>query len=118
VTYEEYMASPAWRHLRCQAIERDGSRCRLCNAAEDLEVHHRCYPPRQRWDLDTVEALTTLCRGCHLLITNKQRLQRYAVVPSIVLHHAKRITPSVVVTHERLPRPELQDHRRCTPSDA
>ena len=78
MTYEEYIASPAWRSLRRTALDRDGQRCRLCDAGDDLEVHHRRYPPGRQWLLDSLDALTTLCRLCHDRVTCDLRGRRYA----------------------------------------
>ena len=59
MTYEDYIASPAWRRLRQEAVDRDRT-CRLCDAPPEearLEVHHRRYPPRGEWHLDCLDAL-------------------------------------------------------------
>ncbi len=61
--YRAYLQTPVWRQLRREAIERDGRRCRLCNANQDLQVHHRYYP--EILGTETVDALTTLCHRCH-----------------------------------------------------
>jgi len=61
--YREYLRTDAWKRLRREALERDGRRCRLCNAAERLQVHHRYYP--ETLGTETVDALTTLCGRCH-----------------------------------------------------
>jgi hypothetical protein len=43
--YEAYINSDAWRSspARLDALRRDDYRCRGCNAADDLDVHHRTY---------------------------------------------------------------------------
>jgi 5-methylcytosine-specific restriction endonuclease McrA len=61
--YREYLRSDVWKRLRREALERDGRRCRLCNAAGNLQVHHRYYP--ETLGTETCDALTTLCRRCH-----------------------------------------------------
>ena len=62
--YNSYIRSDLWRERRKEALNRDGLRCRICNSAKDLEVHHRRYPK----DLldDNLGNLTTLCHPCHL----------------------------------------------------
>lgn len=72
--YDEYMDSPEWQALRQEALERDGRRCRLCNARRGLEVHHRYYPAVM--GTETVDALTTLCHPCHEGITEMLRARR------------------------------------------
>ncbi|MEI8394519.1 MAG: hypothetical protein WCF85_07275 [Rhodospirillaceae bacterium] len=61
--YRAYLQSEVWKRLRRQALDRDGRRCRLCNAPDFLQVHHRYYP--EILGTETVDALTTLCSGCH-----------------------------------------------------
>lgn len=72
--YAAYMDSPEWQALRHEALERDGRRCRLCNARRGLEVHHRYYPAVM--GTETVDALTTLCHPCHEGITEMLRARR------------------------------------------
>lgn len=62
-----YYSSSEWRQRRDEAIERDGFRCRLCNAAGvTLQAHHRSY---YHWMSEDAESeifdLTTLCIDCH-----------------------------------------------------
>jgi 5-methylcytosine-specific restriction endonuclease McrA len=61
--YRAYLQTDGWKRLRREALERDGRRCRLCNSAGDLQVHHRYYPAV--WGTETQDALTTLCGRCH-----------------------------------------------------
>ena len=98
MSYEQYLASPRWRRLREQALQRDGRSCRLCGSPADLEVHHRQYPPRGQWRLDSVDNLTTLCTGCHHLVTCHQRAQRYATL-SHAATDVLRTTPAIEVVH-------------------
>lgn len=72
--YADYMTSDLWKALRCQALERDGHRCRLCNARRRLEVHHRYYP--EVMGTETLDALTTLCHDCHENVTLALRTRR------------------------------------------
>lgn len=89
LTYDQYIASPAWQALRGQAILRDGGRCRLCDAPDDLQVHHRRYPPLRRWSLDGLDALTTLCAACHQLAEERRRAQAYQQQPLAILAQAQ-----------------------------
>ena len=120
MTYEAYIASPAWKALRKLALERDGYRCRLCDAEDDLEVHHRRYPPGRCWALDCVDALTTLCGLCHERTTCELRRRRYASQVSPRLCDVVRLTSigRQGGLRERLSDIALQDHRRITPADA
>ena len=116
--YQAYIASPAWRCLRAKALERDGHRCRLCDAADDLEVHHRQYPAR--WDLDSLDALTVLCRPCHDRVTNDLRARRYAGAAAPDNPDVGRLTPVADrgATRERVPEIAIPDHRRLSPAHA
>jgi len=72
LTYAQYLRSDRWAELRAEAIERDGHACRFCNKPDDLSVHHRRYPAR--WGEETVQDLTTMCRGCHAVFGWFRRL--------------------------------------------
>jgi hypothetical protein len=56
------MQSPEWKAKRQLALERDGHRCRICNATDRLDVHHRTY---ERFGHEDLSDLTALCRDCH-----------------------------------------------------
>ena len=60
--YAAYLRSPEWKALRDSTIARDGGRCRVCNAGNDLVAHHRTYA---RAMAEAPDDLTTLCRRCH-----------------------------------------------------
>jgi predicted HNH restriction endonuclease len=87
MNYHDYIMSRRWREnpARLAELEASGFRCRLCNndgTAGRLEVHHRTY---KNLFNEQVGDLTTLCRGCHRLVTDHQRRLRYAgVFPKIV----------------------------------
>lgn len=70
-TYESYLQSPEWEERRQRIIWRDGYKCRLCNASDnvaELQVHHRQYSSlRDEKDED----LVTLCGSCHEIVTDK-----------------------------------------------
>jgi hypothetical protein len=61
--YYAYLKTPQWETLRRHALERDGQRCRICNSAKFLHVHHRKYP--KVYGEESVSDLTTLCSACH-----------------------------------------------------
>jgi hypothetical protein len=68
--YEDYLRSDRWQELRREALLRDGYRCRICDATGSLNIHHRYYP--NRWGLETVDDLTTLCEDCHSAVHSGQ----------------------------------------------
>jgi hypothetical protein len=73
--YYAYLHSDTWKRLRREALERDGRRCRLCNANTNLHVHHRYYP--EVLGTETIDALTTLCQRCHEEIAHyRKRLKQ------------------------------------------
>ena len=117
-SYGAYIASADWRLLRVKAIARDNHRCRICDSPDDLEVHHRRYPPTDRWDRDCLDALTTLCHDCHASVTDRLRARRYAATSGPMTHDIVRITPVLGTGDEceRLQVIENQDYRRVTPA--
>src|SRR6516164_11566044 len=55
-----------WKRARAAALRRDGERCVICSAADDLEVHHD--PPAPHYGPGChhhLANLTTLCRPHH-----------------------------------------------------
>ncbi|MEI6557841.1 MAG: hypothetical protein WCO00_05485 [Rhodospirillaceae bacterium] len=69
--YRAYLRTETWKRLRRAAVERDGRRCRLCNASGALQVHHRYYP--EVFGTETIDALTTLCGACHEAVAHRDR---------------------------------------------
>src|SRR5262245_38892675 len=112
MTYEDYIASPRWRQLRVQALQRDGYSCRLCSSATELQVHHRRYPPHGQWHLDSIDNVATLCTDCHDLVTCDQRARQYAALSHAGTDIVRTIPAIEVAPYERVQDPELQDHRR------
>jgi 5-methylcytosine-specific restriction endonuclease McrA len=56
--------SARFRHsIREKIFQRDGYRCCLCGAAENLEVHH--IVPRRLGGHNTLDNGVTLCEACH-----------------------------------------------------
>jgi hypothetical protein len=68
--YEAYLQGPEWQERRHRALERDGYRCRLCNSADRLHVHHRTY---ERFGRENDGDLTTLCEDCHAFFHDRTR---------------------------------------------
>jgi predicted HNH restriction endonuclease len=61
-----YQRSAHWQQMRAAVLARDDYRCRACDVAEDLHVHHRYYPDDPY--AVRVEDLTTLCANCHAAV--------------------------------------------------
>lgn len=62
--YAQYLQTPYWKCVRAMAMERDGGRCRMCNSAGPIQVHHRTYEHRGS-EHEHLDDLTTLCADCH-----------------------------------------------------
>jgi hypothetical protein len=62
-SYDEYLKSDHWQHMRLVAREHYGDQCALCGSTESLDVHHRTYARRGR---EMLKDLTVLCRDCHV----------------------------------------------------
>jgi len=60
--YDAYLASEEWKVCRRFALAFYDHRCALCNAHENLEVHHRSYAHLYE---ETLTDLIVLCRRCH-----------------------------------------------------
>jgi hypothetical protein len=84
--YEAYLASDSWKKKRAARLRLDGFRCRLCDCAEDLEVHHRPSSYRRIPNESVSDDLIALCITCHQFVTNRIRGQRYAAtrIPLLV----------------------------------
>lgn len=71
--WSKHRYGPRWLEKRADAIERDGSTCRVCRSEPDkLDVHH--ITPRKEYyssddldweDVNEAENLITLCSSCH-----------------------------------------------------
>ncbi len=109
-----------WQDRRKKIIARDSERCRGCNKGKDsvrLEVHHRCYGkpgPCGHCVLIGVtdEDLTTLCITCHDLITNKRRIDRYALkAPMEVVNIPLPVVVDAPLRIKMIPTIELEVQR-------
>ena len=60
--YRSYIESSEWAAVRHIALGLADFRCRLCNSARSLEVHHRTY---ERRGCEYLSDLIVLCRPCH-----------------------------------------------------
>jgi hypothetical protein len=65
-SYADYLKSARWAELVAERLALDHYRCRACDRDKDLQVHHRRYPAVL--GTETVDDLTTFCRGCHVVI--------------------------------------------------
>ncbi|MEE8240127.1 MAG: hypothetical protein V3R16_02565 [Nitrospirales bacterium] len=59
--YQAYMASPEWKRLRHEILERDGYICQLCEEGA-TEVHHVSY---LRFGHESPLDLIAVCRDCN-----------------------------------------------------
>lgn len=60
--YADYLKTEHWQQVRKSALARAEHRCQLCNAAENLNVHHRTYENR---GAEKDSDVTVLCKPCH-----------------------------------------------------
>ena len=69
-SYRELLFDVRWKQKRARILERDGYKCIVCGATEDLTVHHKQYHVDQQgrkhvpWDYED-KYLVTLCSVCH-----------------------------------------------------
>jgi len=65
---EYFYLSEEWQEIRADIMERDGFRCRVCGATDELSVHHivpRRYKYIAGFDVDSPANLITLCWKHH-----------------------------------------------------
>jgi 5-methylcytosine-specific restriction endonuclease McrA len=62
--------SETYQKLHRQVLDRDGWRCQVCGALQNLEVHHRQF--RSRMGSDSKQNLITLCAQCHAKMHNSK----------------------------------------------
>lgn len=66
--YREYLKSRKWKKIRARVLRRDKGLCRLCETRRATQVHHRSYDVATMKG-DRLEALYSVCRQCHDLLT-------------------------------------------------
>jgi hypothetical protein len=71
--YLQKLRDPRWQKKRLEVMQRDGFTCQSCFDSEStLHVHHRWYVAGEPWDAP-LDALVTLCEGCHENETEQRR---------------------------------------------
>ena len=65
-----------WKELRKKVYERDNWLCQICgkHCHKDIQCHH-VFPERLGGQ-HTLDNLITLCRKCHMLVDNIQKLRK------------------------------------------
>lgn len=61
-SYTDYMSSEKWDERKAHTLRRDGNKCAVCGATDDLVIHHVCY---SRFGNESNLDLVTLCDKCH-----------------------------------------------------
>ena len=96
VDYDAHLGSAAWRNstAREEELRLSGHRCRVCDRGPPgvrLDVHHRNY---DRLGRERVEDLTTLCRECHVVVTDALRRRRNAAAGLPPRTDTPRVVPN------------------------
>jgi 5-methylcytosine-specific restriction endonuclease McrA len=75
--YQQLLRDPRWQKRRLEVLSRDQWTCQECRAtSKELQVHHKWYIHGARpWDIP-MQALVTLCVGCHGTKRKRRRLYR------------------------------------------
>ena len=71
--YRQYLETPEWAAIRARQLQHARYRCEVCNAAGQLNVHHRTYAHRGD---EPIEDLIVLCQGCHALFHTAGKLTK------------------------------------------
>jgi hypothetical protein len=67
-----------WKKVRKQCFERDNYTCNLCNKKGNVYINaHHVINRHVCEDKFDINNLVTLCRECHLYITNIEMTERY-----------------------------------------
>jgi 5-methylcytosine-specific restriction endonuclease McrA len=64
--YQQLLRDPRWQKRRLEVFTRDKWTCQECKATtKELQVHHKWYVyGTMPWEVP-MQALVTLCVGCH-----------------------------------------------------
>jgi hypothetical protein len=113
-SYGKYLHSRAWVVKRRERLALDDYRCRTCGVSTGpLEVHHVTY---ERLGDENVETdLITLCRGCHLAITESLKRRRYGSAEPI---ESEKITTEVSIREATYGMANCEVHVEVILSDA
>lgn len=86
--YLEKLRDPRWQKKRLEVFERDGWKCRSCDADDQtLNVHHWRYERgKEPWEYD-LEDLYTLCDECHQTEHDERRKCEDLVISALKLRH-------------------------------
>lgn len=90
MSYQAYLASPEWKHLRAQARQRAGHQCEHCGGSPD-HVHHVRYPKNLKDDV--LENLIVVCESCHM---KHHGIRGEEMENAIVLHFESSILTASV----------------------
>lgn len=75
-SYRSYLKSVLWASIKARVIERDRGKCGRCGRKPPKpHVHHRAYDPATLRG-DSIDALVTVCPGCHKRGEQPENLRR------------------------------------------
>ena len=86
-SYTELLRGPRWQKLRLHVFDRDGWKCRVCNAEDQtLHAHHTVYQPHPTppWDYDP-DTIVSLCEHCHQLETDQLKTAQIHLLTELAL---------------------------------
>lgn len=63
-TYKDFLKSEYWKIIKARVMKRDGYKCIICGATENLEIHHNTYK-HYKQEYRKLKCLDTLCRKHH-----------------------------------------------------
>lgn len=70
-SYAEVLKNGNWQRKRLEIMQRDGFKCGICDAENNLHVHHLYYEKgRKPWEYEN-NALVTVCAECHDILHNQ-----------------------------------------------
>lgn len=72
--YKEMLEHPNWQKKRLEILVRDNYTCAMCGDTEtQLQIHHKSYNKGKKpWEYPLAN-LITLCKHCHIIVTDHQK---------------------------------------------
>ena len=103
-TREKY-ALRGWKEVRDVILARDGRQCAICDAEQDLHIHHVDLDPTN----DDAANLLTLCGICHARVHTELRREGGAGRVARVLPAVRRRAPGTTMPIDGFPVRALPD---------
>lgn len=84
-TYEEYLRSDLWKHIRSIHLSKElNKQCYVCGSDKYIQVHHKGYTKIFDTRINVqLSKLVTLCGECHLKVHELCETKGYGLGQSV-----------------------------------